>query len=99
MNGSLTRFTKFLSRLKDQRCMSTVPIPTFDAKLRQLTIQLDKLAPRFNLPEGSVKILREPAEFYAVLRHKIRNAERRIFLSTLYIGNAEHELVSHHNAA
>lgn len=71
------------------RAMST----GFDPKFRQLSIQLDKLAPRIDLEKGSITVIQDPAEFYETLKAKIRNAESTIFLSTLYIGKTEHELV------
>ncbi|KAI9807290.1 MAG: CDP-diacylglycerol--glycerol-3-phosphate 3-phosphatidyltransferase [Piccolia ochrophora] len=43
---------------------------------------------------SDIKILQTPSEFYEVLKSKIRNAQERIFLSTLYIGREEHELIS-----
>lgn len=77
--------------------MSTTTRPAvhiYDPKYRQLSIKLDKLAPRIELSAGSVHIIQDPAQFYELLKDKIRHAERRIFLSTLYIGKTEHELVS-----
>lgn len=68
-------------------------VQMFDAKYRQLTIKLDRIAPRFNLPSGSVKILQEPDEFYRTFKDKILKSKRRIFVSTLYVGKAEMELV------
>ncbi|CCG81765.1 CDP-diacylglycerol-glycerol-3-phosphate 3-phosphatidyltransferase [Taphrina deformans PYCC 5710] len=69
-------------------------IYTFDAKYRQLSIALDKLSPRIDLPPGCVKILESPTDFYETLLDKISTAKNRIFLSTLYIGKTEHELVA-----
>jgi CDP-diacylglycerol--glycerol-3-phosphate 3-phosphatidyltransferase len=61
--------------------------------LSAFTSELDKIAPRFDIDGSQIWILSSPAEFYSTLKGKIENAERRIFLSTLYIGKAEHELV------
>lgn len=56
--------------------------------------ELDRIAPSFDVRGGDVKIIKTPAEFYETLKGKIRGAERRVFLSTLYIGKSEQELVS-----
>jgi CDP-diacylglycerol--glycerol-3-phosphate 3-phosphatidyltransferase len=63
------------------------------APLSAFTNELDKIAPRFDIQGSQISILRTPAEFYETLKEKIRKAEDRIFLSTLYIGKTEHELV------
>ncbi|KAK4235903.1 hypothetical protein C8A03DRAFT_17398 [Achaetomium macrosporum] len=55
--------------------------------------ELDRIAPSFNINGSQIHVLRSPAEFYETLKQKIRNAEQRIFLSTLYIGKAEKELI------
>lgn len=65
-----------------------------DTSLIPLRDRLESLAPRIELAAGAVKVLSRPVEFYDLLKQKIRSAERRIFLSTLYIGKSEHELVS-----
>lgn len=56
--------------------------------------ELDRIAPSFKVNGSQINILRTPAEFYETLKDKIRHAEKRIFLSTLYIGKTEKELVS-----
>lgn len=40
-----------------------------------------------------MQIIQTPAEFYETLKDRIKNAKRRIFLSTLYIGKTERELL------
>jgi CDP-diacylglycerol--glycerol-3-phosphate 3-phosphatidyltransferase len=72
--------------------MST-QVQSYDPSYRHLCIKLDKLAPRFMLPTGAIRVLYEPAEFYETLKSKISAAKHSVFLSTLYIGTAEHELV------
>ncbi|GAA6025151.1 hypothetical protein JCM11491_000233, partial [Sporobolomyces phaffii] len=44
--------------------------------------------------EHCVKVLYEPREFYARLLHKIRNATKRVFIASLYVGKEETELVA-----
>lgn len=102
---SLTYCRLRLVRAKIRRYSTTSPInsPPIGASpasmLAAFTNELDKLAPRFDINSSQIQILRSPAEFYDTLKSKIRGAEKRIFLSTLYIGKTEHELVSIlHNA-
>lgn len=59
-----------------------------------LTSDLDRLAPRIDINADQIEILDGPKDFYESLRSKIRRAKRRIYLSTLYIGKTENELVS-----
>jgi phosphatidylserine/phosphatidylglycerophosphate/cardiolipin synthase-like enzyme len=63
--------------------------------LAPFTAELDRIAPSFRINGSQIRVLQSPAEFYETLKDKIRNAERRIFLSTLYIGKSERELVRH----
>ncbi|KAK0099914.1 CDP-diacylglycerol--glycerol-3-phosphate 3-phosphatidyltransferase [Cadophora gregata] len=62
--------------------------------LGAFTNELDRIAPKFQIQGSQIQILRSPAEFYETLKAKILAAEERIFLSTLYIGKTEHELIS-----
>ena len=64
--------------------------PPFSA----LVADLDQLAPRIDIDAEQVEVLDGPKSFYSTLIAKIKGAKRRIYLSTLYIGNTEHELVS-----
>ena len=66
---------------------------TATAALAGLTTELDKLAPRIDIRADQVTVIESPAEFYATLKHKIRQAKSRIYLATLYIGKTEVELV------
>jgi CDP-diacylglycerol--glycerol-3-phosphate 3-phosphatidyltransferase len=56
--------------------------------------ELDRLAPSFDINGSQIRILQSPTEFYETLKDKIRNAESRIFLSTLYIGRSEQDFIS-----
>ncbi|BGP36216.1 CDP-diacylglycerol--glycerol-3-phosphate 3-phosphatidyltransferase [Rhodotorula kratochvilovae] len=49
--------------------------------------------------ETGVRVLYEPKEFYQTLLDKIRNARRRIFIASLYVGKEEKELVAALHAA
>lgn len=70
------------------------PSLTQVSSLSALTADLDRLAPRIDINADQIEIIHGPTEFYETLKAKIRGAKRRIYLSTLYIGKAEHELIS-----
>lgn len=55
--------------------------------------QIDHVAPRFEIDPSQIEILDSPTAFYETLKLKIRGAKRRIYLSTLYIGKTENELI------
>jgi CDP-diacylglycerol--glycerol-3-phosphate 3-phosphatidyltransferase len=55
--------------------------------------ELDRVAPSFDLRGDQIEVIQTPTEFYETLKDRIRNAKRRIFLSTLYIGKSERELL------
>lgn len=59
----------------------------------ELSGSLRGIVPRFSLAADRIQILHSPTEFYRTLLSNIEHAQRRIFLSTLYIGKTEHELV------
>ncbi|POS86874.1 hypothetical protein EPUL_001723 [Erysiphe pulchra] len=58
------------------------------------TEKLDTIAPSFKIQGSKIKIISSPKEFYKIIKSKLLRAEKRIFLSTLYIGVTEHELIS-----
>ncbi|KAF3038118.1 CDP-diacylglycerol--glycerol-3-phosphate 3-phosphatidyltransferase [Didymella heteroderae] len=62
--------------------------------LATITTDLDRIAPKFEMQPDQITIIQTPAEFYETLKAKISQAQRRVFLSTLYIGKTEHELIS-----
>jgi CDP-diacylglycerol--glycerol-3-phosphate 3-phosphatidyltransferase len=62
--------------------------------LAGLATELDRLAPRIDINADQIEILSGPSEFYETLKTLLRGAKKRIFLSTLYIGKSEHELVA-----
>ncbi|KAG5926214.1 hypothetical protein E4U53_003121 [Claviceps sorghi] len=64
------------------------------ASLAPLVNELDCMAPSFDLRGEDVCIIRSPADFYDTLKDRIRIAKRRIFLSTLYIGRSERDLIA-----
>lgn len=66
---------------------------TFHPRLKTIFQQLDSIAPRFLLRLGDIDILTEPTEFYNTLKQKISTAKNRVYLSSLYIGKSQHELI------
>lgn len=65
----------------------------FHPKLAAVFQLLDAIAPRFAVRAPSIDILTLPLVFYDTLKQKIASAKHRIFLSSLYLGKAQHELV------
>ncbi|KHN98405.1 CDP-diacylglycerol-glycerol-3-phosphate 3-phosphatidyltransferase [Metarhizium album ARSEF 1941] len=61
--------------------------------LGPLVSELDRMAPSFDMRGEDIRVMRTPAEFYETLKGRILGAKRRIFLSTLYIGRTEKELI------
>ncbi|KAI6793444.1 hypothetical protein KC360_g2109 [Hortaea werneckii] len=64
------------------------------APLASITGELDKLTPRFDVSADDIEILRSPSDFFETLKQKISKAQDRIYLSTLYVGKTEHELIA-----
>ncbi|KAJ5619030.1 CDP-diacylglycerol-glycerol-3-phosphate 3-phosphatidyltransferase [Penicillium lagena] len=91
-------------RLCDRKCFASsangsATAPSTSSPLGAITVELDRVAPRFEVPASQITILDSPANFYTALKNKIRNARRRIYLSTLYIGKTEYELIETINQA
>jgi CDP-diacylglycerol--glycerol-3-phosphate 3-phosphatidyltransferase len=61
--------------------------------------EFDRVAPRVEIEPSNIQILSSPSEFYETLKRKIKSAKRRVYLSTLYIGKTEHELIATINEA
>ena len=73
---------------------SSTQWPTTSTSAIATTIsELDKLSPRIDIHADQISVLEGPKEFYAVLKKKLRNAKKMIFLATLYVGKTETELV------
>ncbi|KAK4185187.1 CDP-diacylglycerol-glycerol-3-phosphate 3-phosphatidyltransferase [Podospora australis] len=70
------------------------PTASSAGMLAPFTSELDRIAPSFRVNGSQIRVLQSPSEFYETLKDKIRNAQRRIFLSTLYIGKSEKELIA-----
>ncbi|KAG5366529.1 CDP-diacylglycerol--glycerol-3-phosphate 3-phosphatidyltransferase [Yarrowia sp. B02] len=56
--------------------------------------QIEATVPKFAVDKGQIQVLYDPEEFYDQLKQKILSAKERVFLSTLYVGKEETELVS-----
>ncbi|KAL8693154.1 MAG: hypothetical protein Q9218_001974 [Villophora microphyllina] len=95
----LPSLRKAVSRPKCRFASSSAPqtaIPGSPASsgLAGITTQLDQIAPRIDIRPDQIDVLEEPKEFYGTLKRLIGSAKKRIFLSTLYVGKTEYELVS-----
>ncbi|KAH7369390.1 hypothetical protein B0T11DRAFT_223827 [Plectosphaerella cucumerina] len=56
--------------------------------------ELDKIAPSFDINGSQIRVIQTPVDFYETLKDRIRKAKTRVFLSTLYIGKTELELIA-----
>lgn len=65
----------------------------FHPRLSTIFQQLDAIAPRFTVKGSSINILLDPKEFYSTLKQKIASAKSRVFLSSLYVGKTQEELI------
>ena len=84
-------------RIRAHSTTSTVAVPqplTQASPLAALTSDLDRLSPRIDINADQIEILHGPTQFYQSLKSKIGRAKSRIYLSTLYIGKTENELIS-----
>lgn len=68
-------------------------ILTFNPRLQAIFKQLDSICPRFIVNQDDIKILNDPKSFYETLKQKILSAKTRVFLSSLYVGKTQVELV------
>ncbi|KAI4146224.1 MAG: hypothetical protein LQ340_006001 [Diploschistes diacapsis] len=64
-----------------------------DLVVAGVTSQLDLLAPRIDVQAEQIQVLEGPKEFYDTLKTKLRQAKKRIYLATLYVGRDEVELI------
>ncbi|KAF7327274.1 CDP-diacylglycerol--glycerol-3-phosphate 3-phosphatidyltransferase [Mycena kentingensis (nom. inval.)] len=64
---------------------------TLHPKLDGFTRKLK--TPKFSVLPDDIEILSEPSQFYSQLRDMIERAQTRIFISSLYLGPTESELV------
>ncbi|KAH8664380.1 hypothetical protein BX600DRAFT_398468 [Xylariales sp. PMI_506] len=67
--------------------------PSSVGMLAPFMSELDKVAPSFKVQGSQIHVIQTPADFYETLKAKIRQAKKRIFLATLYIGKSERELI------
>ncbi|KAJ6507731.1 hypothetical protein C8R47DRAFT_1004973 [Mycena vitilis] len=67
-------------------------VPKFRPRLEDFTAKLQQ--PKFTVSPHDIRILSKPTQFYSQLIDMIRRAQTRIFISSLYLGSSESELVS-----
>ncbi|KAJ8088523.1 CDP-diacylglycerol--glycerol-3-phosphate 3-phosphatidyltransferase [Marasmius tenuissimus] len=89
----LTRTSKIYAYACIRRHASTA-IHQFHPTVRQVVHELGQRQPHFSLSPKDIRILKQPNEFYSQLLSMIKSAEKRIFLSSLYIGSEETELIN-----
>lgn len=77
-----------------QSCIVRAASSSSSSVLGVFTEKLDTIAPSFKIQGSKIKILSSPIEFYENIKSKLQKAEKRIFLSTLYIGVTEYEFIS-----
>lgn len=65
--------------------------------LREVQIGIDKMLPQYKLKGEQIQVLHSPSEFINSLKNEWRNAKRRIFISSLYIGAEESVVVCLNN--
>ncbi|CCA67064.1 related to PGS1-phosphatidylglycerophosphate synthase [Serendipita indica DSM 11827] len=85
----MSRLVRVGHVLKPPQLLSLRASSTISNALRQIQTQQPSLA----VDSSQVKILNLPQEFYSTLLERIKNAKSRIFLSSLYVGHDEHELL------
>ncbi|KAG0151993.1 hypothetical protein CROQUDRAFT_71298 [Cronartium quercuum f. sp. fusiforme G11] len=93
---------RFSERLRD-RCLSGTShssqqqasrVGTAYAEVEQLVLDLAQQLPCFSARQQDFEIIRHPVNFYQALLTLIRQARRRIFIASLYVGKEEHELLN-----
>ncbi|KAI0672826.1 hypothetical protein C8Q78DRAFT_1021589 [Trametes maxima] len=70
-----------------------VSTASFDPTIRQFLVKLAEHQPCFSMSSSNVSILHEPRLFYQTLLSMIRKARHRLFISSLYIGSEDVELI------
>ncbi|KAH7929645.1 hypothetical protein BV22DRAFT_1080564 [Leucogyrophana mollusca] len=83
----------FIKAFSTTRCPRSISTAHLDPSIRDFASSLALQQPCFALSSKSVHVLSEPTEFYQNLLKLIKRARRRIFLSSLYIGSSEKELI------
>ncbi|KAI0665236.1 hypothetical protein C8Q70DRAFT_904383 [Cubamyces menziesii] len=76
-----------------------VSTTSFDPSIRQFLVKLAEHQPCFAMKSSDVSILHEPRLFYQTLLNMIRRAKHRLFISSLYIGSEDIELIDTIHAA
>lgn len=71
----------------------SLDVNSFNPRLQAIFKQLDSICPRFTLSTKEIEILNDPKQFYSTLKTKILNSKERIFLSSLYVGKGQKELI------
>ncbi|KAF9444461.1 CDP-diacylglycerol-glycerol-3-phosphate 3-phosphatidyltransferase [Macrolepiota fuliginosa MF-IS2] len=74
-------------------CCRTISTAYLDPIIQDFTSKIASKQPAFSLPPRQICILNQPTQFYSLLLEMIRRAEHRIFISSLYIGSEDTEIL------
>ncbi|CCL99620.1 uncharacterized protein FIBRA_01639 [Fibroporia radiculosa] len=77
-------------RLRGSRSLSTA---VTDPAIRQFICRLGEHQPCYGVASSSIRIMSQPQDFYQCLLNMIQRARQRIFISSLYIGSEDFELI------
>ncbi|KAF9246245.1 hypothetical protein BU15DRAFT_40407 [Melanogaster broomeanus] len=83
----------FLKSFWNSRCCRSISTAPLHPSIRDFASSLALKQPCLPLASKDVHVLHGPSNFYSKLLEIIRSARRRIFLSSLYLGSSESELV------
>ncbi|XP_006459614.1 hypothetical protein AGABI2DRAFT_184234 [Agaricus bisporus var. bisporus H97] len=86
-------FRRALWSSKNLICRRAISTAHLDPVIQDFTSAIAAKQPAFSLQPTHVRVLYQPAEFYSLLLEMIKRAEHRIFLSSLYIGSEESEIL------
>ncbi|KAJ7614097.1 hypothetical protein FB45DRAFT_937949 [Roridomyces roridus] len=90
----LSRAVQLSGRVRTlQRCCALRFASSLHPLVRGLPAKLQQ-QPKFSVSPKKIQILAKPTQFYSQLLEMIRHAQARIFISSLYLGSSESELVS-----
>ncbi|EPS96851.1 hypothetical protein FOMPIDRAFT_1129671 [Fomitopsis schrenkii] len=82
-----------VNRSRHLRCSKRFSTSTLPPSIQRFTHELANEQPCYAMSASNVSILAEPRQFYQSLLEMIRRARRRLFISSLYIGSEDLELV------
>lgn len=94
MSFPIMKNLSIVGYISKKQYSTTTNTSQFHPRLNSVISQLNMLAPRFLLKSEQIEILTSPTTFYDVLKSKIQKAKSRIFLSSLYVGKNQDDLIN-----